>query len=67
MTTRHRDNAPHRSQPVLWWELITAMEKFRAATGMGLAASWGHVHRGDYPAALAQFTDTVTHHNHRNV
>lgn len=46
--TRRR---PARSQPVLWWQLINEMEAYTAATGWGLAATWGHMHSGDYAAA----------------
>lgn len=43
----------HRSQPVLWWELINQAEALRARTGRGLAPVWHWIHRGDYPRARA--------------
>lgn len=48
------------SQPVRWYRLILAMEEFRLRTGMGLAHSWGLVHRGDYEGARSSFEKLIT-------
>ena len=43
------------SPPLRWYVLIKEMEEFRARTGMGLAQSWGYVHREEYDAARRSF------------
>jgi hypothetical protein len=50
---------PDSPSGLKWYILIKRMEQYRERTGMGLAGSWGHVHRGDYEAALESFEGVV--------
>lgn len=50
-----KDIPRNQSQPVRWYRLILEMERFRFATGMGLANCWGLVQNEDYEAAVSEF------------
>lgn len=40
-----------KSEPVLWWVLITEAEMLSARHGLGLANVWAAIHRSDYAEA----------------
>lgn len=43
----------------IWtYVLVREAERIRAATGLGMACTWSHIHRGDLAAAEQQIRDT---------
>ena len=47
----------HKSQPVLWSELINEAEELRVRSGWGLASVWQWIHRDDYRNARLALDD----------
>lgn len=48
-----------RVNPTLWLALMNRCDEIKAATGWGLADTWGHINNGEYEAACESLGHTV--------